>query len=297
MRPKTRRAFIREGTLILGTLPLLGRSEAAQAEPAGESSELKQPLLRVGLVTDLHYADKEPGGTRYYRESIPKFEECIQMFSEEKLDLAIELGDFIDAAEDVETEIGYLKTIDRIYSQFPNDRHYVLGNHCVTTLTKEQFRDNSTAKATYYSFDKNQMHFVVLDACYRADGVPYGNRNFDWTDTEIPPEERDWLAEDLSKSNLPTLVFTHQRLDVSNHYGVKSGPEVRKILENSDQVVAVFQGHNHINEHKEIGGIHYITLAALIEGSGAANNAYSILEVFPHHLRVTGFRNQEGYSL
>ncbi|MCA9438109.1 MAG: alkaline phosphatase, partial [Candidatus Omnitrophica bacterium] len=84
---------------------------------------------------------------------------------------------------------------------------------------------------------------------------------------------------------------------VSNNFGIKSGPEVRKILEDSGKVRAVFQGHNHINEHKEIGDIHYVTLAALIEGSGEQNNAYSILDVYPDRLEVSGFRNQVDYSL
>ncbi len=291
-----RRTFLKNGTLILGNLPLFCRSVEAATLALNEPSD-DNALLRMGLVTDLHYADKDPGGTRHYRDSIQKFEECIQTFNAEDLDLAIELGDFVDAAEEVETEIAYLKTLDKIYSKFKGDRHYVLGNHCVWTLTKEQFRDNSGAKATHYSFDKNGVHIIILDACYRADGVSYGHRNYEWTDTEIPLEEQEWLKDDLSKTDLPTVAFTHQRIDVSNHYGIKSGPEVRKILEDSGKVLAVFQGHNHINEHNEIGGIHYVTLAALIEGSGQENNAYSILDVYPDRLEVTGFRNQSGYSL
>ena len=39
-------------------------------------------------------------------------------------------------------------------------------------------------------FDRGGFHFVVLDACFRSDGVPYGRKNFKWTDTKIPPAER-----------------------------------------------------------------------------------------------------------
>ncbi|MCA9429168.1 MAG: metallophosphoesterase, partial [Candidatus Omnitrophica bacterium] len=133
-----RRTFLRDGTLVLGTLPLIGAIGEGATVAVNDSNNEGIPRLRIGLVTDLHYADKDPGGTRYYRESIPKFEECIQKFNDEKLDLTIELGDFVDAAEEVETEIDYLKTLDEIYSKFSGDRHYVLGNHCVWTLTKEQ---------------------------------------------------------------------------------------------------------------------------------------------------------------
>ena len=75
--------------------------------------------------------------------------------------------------------------------------------------------------------------------------------------------------------------------------------EVRKILEDSGRVLAVFQGHNHVNDHKVIGGVHYVTLAALIEGALAkGNNAWSVLEVYPGGvLKVDGFHHQEDYSL
>lgn len=291
----SRRAFVRDGTMVMGTAPFLPIGIDAATLTVEKSG--KEPLLRVGLVTDLHYADKAPAGTRHYREAIPKFEECIDRFNGENLDLAIELGDFIDAAEEVEVELGYLDAIEKVFAEFRGDRHYVLGNHCVWTLTKEQFRDHSGARATYYSFDKNGVHFVVLDACYRADGVSYENKNYEWTDTEIPLEEREWLREDLSRTDLPTLVFTHQRIDVANHYGVKSGEEVRDILRESGKVCAVFQGHNHLNEHREIEGIHYVTLAAAIEGAGEERNAYSVLEVYGDRLEVKGFRDQADWTL
>ena len=92
-------------------------------------------------------------------------------------------------------------------------------------------------------------------------------------------------------------MFAHQRLDVSNDYGVKNAADVRKVLEASGKVLAVFQGHSHKNDYKEIGGIHYCTLVAMIEGSGAENNGYSLLDVRADGtITVTGFRKQKGYE-
>jgi hypothetical protein len=47
----------------------------------------------------------------------------------------------------------------------------------------------------------------------------------------------------------------------------------------SDKVLAVFQGHSHKNDPKEINGIHYCTLVAMVEGSGAENNGYSTMDI------------------
>ena len=66
-----RRAWIRSGSLMLAATaldpfaptPLLGGAEGSGAD-----------LLRVGLITDLHYADKPPAGTRYYRETLEKLD-------------------------------------------------------------------------------------------------------------------------------------------------------------------------------------------------------------------------------
>lgn len=293
-RPLSRRAFLRDGTLLL----LAAASGEYDAVAAATAAGTDRPLLRVGLLTDLHYADRPPAGTRFYRETLPKIRECIARFNEIRPDFAVELGDFIDAAETAEGEIGHLKTIEAEFVRFQGARHYVLGNHCAWTLTKDEFLKNCGARKEFYSFDQGGFHFVILDACFRADGVPYGRRNFNWTDTDIPATERDWLKEDLRTAQGKTVVFVHQRLDVAGDYGVKSGREVRKVLEDSGKVLAVFQGHNHKNDLREINGIHYCTLAAMIEGSGAANSAYGILSILQDgSLRIEGFRQQKSYQL
>ena len=137
----------------------------------------------------------------------------------------------------------------------------------------------------------------MLDSCFRTDGQPYGRKNFEWTDPNIPKAELDWLRADLKSTSKKTVVFAHQRLDVSSVYGVKNAPAVRKILEDSKQVLAVFQGHSHENDHKEIGGIHYCTLVAMIEGSGVSHNGYSVLKLSDDgSIRLDGFRNQGDYQ-
>ena len=137
----------------------------------------------------------------------------------------------------------------------------------------------------------------MLDSCFRSDGEPYGRKNFVWTDPNIPAAELEWLKADLKSTSKKTVVFAHQRLDVSSVYGVKNAPAVRKILEGSKKVLAVFQGHSHANDHKQIGGIHYCTLVAMIEGSGAANNGYSVMSLSQDStIHIEGFRKQSRYD-
>lgn len=287
--PLGRRAFLQNGTLLLAA--------TAVTEPALLFAKEGPTPLRIGLVTDLHHADKPSAGTRHYRDTLSKLAAAAAQFEKDQVSFVVELGDLIDAADSVETEQRYLQTINREFSAISKDRHYVLGNHCVDTLTKAEFLEGVEQTQSYYSFDRSEFHFVVLDACFRHDGVPYGRKNSKWSDANIPAEEVEWLRADLKSTTRKTVVFAHQRLDVSNDHGVRNCPEVRKILEESGKVLAVFQGHSHQNDHHEIGGIHYCTLVAMVEGSGAENNGYSVLEIVPDgSLRLTGFRKQQGYD-
>ena len=222
---KSRREFVSNGILVLAAVAGLGLQKSIPAANASPSVS-----LRIGLITDLHHADKPAAGSRFYRETIAKLNSAAEEFQKSRLDFVVEMGDLIDAAESVETELSYLRTINREFSKLSSDRHYVLGNHCVETLTKAEFLQEVGQKESYYSFDRAGFHFIVLDACFRNDGVPYGRKNSKWNDANIPPAELEWLREDLQSTNLPTIVFVHQRLDVTTDHGVKNCVDVRDIL-------------------------------------------------------------------
>ncbi|MCA9214494.1 MAG: metallophosphoesterase [Planctomycetales bacterium] len=282
-----RRAFLKNGTLVL-----MASSRSVRLFAGEQVSG-----VRVGLITDLHYADKPPAGSRHYRETLQKLGEAAVQFKRDQPATLVELGDLIDAADSVEAEQTYLKTINEKLSNICKDRHYVLGNHCVHTLKKEEFLEGVGQKKSYYSFDRGNVHFVVLDSCFRSDGTPYGRKNFQWTDANVPAAELEWLDADLKATKHPVIVFAHQRLDVSNNYGVNNNAAVRKILESSARVVAVFQGHSHENDLNEINRIHYCTLVAMVEGTGAENNGYSLLDIKPDgEIRLTGFRKQKSHA-
>ena len=111
----TRRAFVRQGTLFLAGSSFV----LTEVSGLAEEDEKAQPKLRIGLVTDLHYADKPPLIHRYYRETPAKFAEAAKQFRRDKTDLVIELGDLIDVGDSLEIEQSYLKRIVRTLGQLP----------------------------------------------------------------------------------------------------------------------------------------------------------------------------------
>jgi len=210
-----RRAALQSGVVLLtGAIAQTVRGTMA-------TEKAHQVVLRFGVVTDLHHADKAAAGSRYYRDSIRKLSKAAEAFEKAEIDFVVELGDLIDAADSVEVEQAYLATINRHFSRLSKDRHYVLGNHCVDTLTKQEFLSAVGQERSYYSFDRGDFHFVVLDSCFKTDGQPYGRKNFQWTDANVPQVELDWLKADLNATDRKTIVFAHQRFDVADNHGVR----------------------------------------------------------------------------
>lgn len=284
----------RRDVLKISGLTLAGLSLGL---PISAQEKSSKPLMRFGMITDLHYADADTRGTRHYRESLPKLAECVELMNKQKVDFLIELGDLKDQDKKANEQntLQYLKTITSAFAKFKGPRYHVLGNHDMDSISKKQFLTHAkntgiSPNASHFSFDQKGMHFIVLDANYKTDGTDYDHGNFTWTDTNIPEGQINWLKKDLAKTNKPTLVFVHQQLDGNTKHCINNSDQVREVLEQNKNVIAAFHGHNHAGGYSHINNIHYYTLKAVVEGSGKDNNAYAIVDVHPDRLVINGYR-------
>ena len=260
----------------------------------------EKPMIRFGMISDIHYADREPAGTRFYRQSLTKVQEAIDRMNQEKLDFAIELGDFKDqdAVPNEANTLKYLTDIESVFQKFKGPTYHVLGNHDVDGISKQQFLErveNTDIPKTesYYSFSRKGIHFVILDGDFTKDGKAYDHGNFSWDDSFIPENQINWLKDDLKENRLPVVVFVHQMLghwrDVNLE--VQNAAAVRQILEQSGKVICVFQGHVHEESYNLINGIPYYSVNAVVDGDGPENSAYMIVDVYKDgSLKIDGFR-------
>lgn len=252
-----------------------------------------------GFFTDLHNADKNTSSNRYYRDAPEKLEVAIAEFNSRDLSFVICGGDLIDQGGQTGAEaLTRLTEIETIYAEATADRFYVLGNHDMDALSKTQFYANTAMTQGYYSFDRDGIHFIVLDANYRSDSDTnhYNAGNYTWTAAYIPPNERTWLTNDLASTQLPVVVFCHQRLvPTGDSHHVANASTVRGILEASGKVIGVFTGHRHQNNLTTINGITYHNMMAMTEGA-FPDNAFGIVTI-TNDLRVVieGFGSQESY--
>lgn len=297
----TRREFVIAASSLLGAANLSGKTLRKGAFKP----------IRFGMITDIHYADAPDSVSmnRFYSQSLTKVGECVDLMNKEKVDFLIELGDLKDQGNppDENVTLNYLAKIENELKRFKGPLYHVLGNHDHDSISKKQFlsaisNTGFSNASNYYSFNRNSFHFVVLDSNYRIDGVGYDHGNFDWTNVHLPQEQLDWLVKDLNINKLPTIVFIHHQLDsplvTDKRHCPDNSDDARKILEQSGQVLAVFQGHYHKGGFNQINSIFYYTLKAVVDGSGPENNNYAIVEIGEDlKIKIKGFRKTDSVNL
>jgi len=293
-----RRSFIRNSC---GTACLL-------SFPALWSCNNDLPV-HFGLITDVHFADRPPRGTRYYNQSKQKLLEALHVFNKSNLHFIIQLGDYKDEDDRPEKSrtLAYLDEIETAMRQYNGPVYHVLGNHDMDSISKQDFlahtQNHGAAKGkNYYSFVFNRLKFIVLDANYNTDGSDYDSGNFDWTSAQIPESQIQWLKTELAGGSDPVIVFVHQLLDwfsgMHKSLYIRNAEEIVEILEKSNRVLAVFQGHHHSGNYSFRNGIHYFTMKAAVEGALPENNSFATVEIDREfNIRIDGFFNCENRFL
>ena len=209
--------------------------------------------MRFAIVSDLHAPDMPDG--------LERMKAVVEAANRENVDFLIQLGDFIRLDS---SDIPYQK----VWDEFKGEKYHVLGNHDLDRYTKEEYVAGLNMPGRYYSFDKGDFHFIVLDGNNLYDGKeykPYARANY-YVDSKMrafmDPEQMEWLKKDLAATDKRCIIFSHQSIDTS----MNNGSEVRSILEEENRrsgfqkVALAFSGHDHSNYTKEINGITYVQI-------------------------------------
>lgn len=229
--------------------------------------------LSFGIITDIH------------KDLMPDADERLAAFIKEstdrEVDFIIQLGDFCFKESKNDPFLA-------IWNKFAGDKFHILGNHDMDKNTKTEIMDYWSMPKPYYSFDKNGIHFIVLDANYiykNGEYLDYANANF-YIDSKfrtfINPKQIEWFKADLSQTNLPTIVCSHQSL-WNPQNGVKNTGDFKQHLEkNADKIICCLNGHNHVDQHQTLNGIDYIDINSA--SYQWMNNEYTSTERFSPEL-------------
>lgn len=218
----------------------------------------KRKSLQFGLITDVHHG--------YATDALHRLKVFIHEAEKKKPDFIIQCGDFCHPNDEAKP---FLDT----WNSFKGDKFHVLGNHDMDHGTKENIMDFWGLKNRYYSFDRGDFHFIVLDCNFiLKDGLyleyEKGNyfqyiKNRDY----VSDVQMEWLANDLKTTDKQCIIFSHQSLgEIWGGYCVPNRHDVRKIIDDANnrpdfqKVIACFSGHHHVDDHSIINNVHYFQM-------------------------------------
>lgn len=147
----------------------------------------------------------------------------------------------------------YAATISAILTQ---KVYLAIGNHETQGNKDSEAFFAKEIGGLYYSFDRGDSHFIVLDSSKIGE------------DSKITGDQLEWLKQDLQKSRAARhkFVFVHMPLyPVDGHRGssLDMYPKERDALHGlfvRNRITAVFVGHEHLfNVQKKNGVIYVIT--------------------------------------
>ena len=221
------------------------------------SLSIHRKSTKMGLLADLHHG--------LAKSAMKRLDQFMKQVDEKKPDLLLQLGDF-----------NYGKTSSKecmnLWNQFSGPRYHVLGNHDMDHHGKKHMIEFWGMPHPYYSFDKGGVHFVVLDRNHlfrEGKFIPYEKANF-YVDGKYrgfaDEKQLDWLKQDLSRTELPCVIFCHQGLgmDKQKHPPETANQPLEKIFREANRnrktpkVVTCFCGHHHIDRYRFLDRIHYL---------------------------------------
>lgn len=261
--------------------------------------------LKIGIVSDVQYADIDNYGTRHYRASVEKFSEAVSKFSEEDVDMIVSLGDFID--NDFKSYNPLIEIIRGVNIPV----YFVLGNHdfSVRVGIKQKIPDLLNVRSRYYSLIRNNWRFIFLDGTdistfsrrkkdpefKRAQSIldslkMSGAPNAQSWNGGIGKTQMKWLEQEIynsNKSGQNIILFCHFPLypeDQSEN--LWNANEVRNIIESRNGRIVFMNGHTHRSNYCLHNGVHYVSLRGMVETD---ENSFATSEIYNDSISIKGY--------
>ncbi len=269
--------------------------------------------LKVGIISDVQYADIDNHGTRHYRASVGKFSEAVRKFSETDVDFIVILGDFID------NDYASYKPLIRIIRGINIPVYYVLGNHdfSVREGRKQKVPDLLNVNSGYYSLTRNNWRFIFLDGTdistfsrsikdpefQRAQSIldsleKAGAPNAHSWNGGIGKAQMKWLEREIDnshKDNQNIILFCHFPIYPENQSeNLWNANEIRNIVESRNRKMVFMNGHTHRSNYCLNNGVHYVSLRGMVEMD---ENSFATAEIYKDSISVKGYGAEKNFRI
>ena len=265
-------------------------------------------MSKIVFFSDLHYAPELPinNGSRIERKLMwyaePMLDQITNKINNDiKPDIAVYLGDFVEDFNDHDKDIENLKYIWNRFQRINVPLYACIGNHDLRSMsTRTEVEQILGYEHSTFSFDIKDLHIVILGTFVNND---LGNEEGGIYKTQfISDDDIKWLKEDLEKNTLPTIICIHFGVaedEMKGNWWFESLPEtallgnrkeLKEILKNDKNVLAVFSGHQHWTKKIEEDGIPYYVIGSMTEdinSNGIPDGVYFIVEFDGEKLHVT----------
>lgn len=288
----------------------VGRFEHRQKDMYGDG-----PLFKIGIVTDIHHADKDPKIGRFYRQSAGKLAQAIEEFNREGVDMMISLGDLVD------NDIRNYSVIDSVFRTFNGPVWKVLGNHDFIAPYSAERQDSifkiMGIEERYRSIRKKGVRLLLLDGTdvavfshpegskEHADAVmtldslkKAGSPNNRKYNGGIGKKQMEWIRYELERAAVNednVICFCHMpMMPLGGQYTLFNSPELTRTLSASPYAKAVITGHHHPGSYDINDGIHYLSIQGMVQGE---QNSFVIAEIYKDRIVIKGHGREESRTL
>ncbi len=210
------------------------------------------------IFSDIHYLDKRPEEldfnlTRKLTQySVKIIEKLIDKINEEIPDVSICLGDLIEDTFNHDKDIINYTYIWNKLKNIQTPFYSVIGNHDLRTMSsRKELEKIMDYKNATFSFDLNGYHFIILT-----------------TD----------IREDLGGND--GGIYKAQCM---------SEKEIKEIIKSDNNVIAIFNGHQHWNKQLIEDGKNYYVVGSLtdnIDMLGVPEGIYLEVELEDREIRI-----------
>lgn len=261
---------------------------------------------KLVVFSDIHYLDKRPEkvdfnlSRKLTQYSIEVINKLIDKINADKPDISICLGDLIEDTFNHDKDI---VNFSFIWNKLKNIQilfYSVIGNHDLRTMNSRQELEKIMGyENATFSFNLKGYHFIILTTDIREDlGEDDGGI---YKAQCMSKKEINWLKEDLAKNKLPCIIFTHFGLAEDKQRGnywfeknpedglMNNRQEVKEIIKLNDNVIAIFNGHQHWTKQIIEDGKSYYVVGSLTDNTdmlGIPDGIYLEIELEDRNIKI-----------
>ncbi len=265
----------------------IGFFPTTKLKPTWERKIKTNQKIKIGFITDthvhpkrIHRENRADDAPRYLPEKLMaplvEFQDDMIKF---KPDFTVHLGDVIEGTNEKDfVGIAGIKLVRDELEKIGVPAWFVLGNHDVRAVTKQQFKETLLIDSLNRVIDVGDYRFIILDGDFK----PTGEDTFPkhgYTRGYLPDKVLQWLEPKL-QTNKQVVVLMHFAAWPSQLIGTKRGiignaEKLRAMMEKYN-VLAIFNGHIEKKKYANVNGTQFFSFTGTKESDEYKNCFYEV---------------------